>query len=220
MLVEIYHKLLLFVGPGNSNGTVNANTASAALAGGAPPDVNGLGELDMGNVTAQYSHSLLDNIIKVDSKFKKILAQISKELDSLARHLIKEELQALENVVKGAPLSSLGSIGLSSSPPIPSTATSSVFSHHTATGGFSLSSAGGSGGGLNNLSGTTLNSNTYRGHFSGSSVSSSGKGGTASSVFGFTPASTINSHNSSFLSAEMPPYPPNSAGHPSGSLGR
>lgn len=44
----------------------------------------------------QCSPTVLETVIKIDAKLKKILTLVTKELDSLARKAIKEELMALD----------------------------------------------------------------------------------------------------------------------------
>ncbi|KAE8260251.1 hypothetical protein A4X13_0g481 [Tilletia indica] len=52
------------------------------------------------------SNGLVDLVQKVDGKLKKILIQTAKEVDALARHLMKEELTILELQVRNLPNSS------------------------------------------------------------------------------------------------------------------
>ncbi|CAD6913092.1 unnamed protein product, partial [Tilletia controversa] len=52
------------------------------------------------------SNGLVDLIHKVDGKLKKILIQTAKEVDALARHLMKEEITILELQVRNLPNSS------------------------------------------------------------------------------------------------------------------
>lgn len=47
-------------------------------------------------VNGPLSSQLIDTILRLDGKVKKILSQVLKELDAVARHTLKEELAALE----------------------------------------------------------------------------------------------------------------------------
>ncbi|KAK0551270.1 hypothetical protein OC846_001095 [Tilletia horrida] len=49
------------------------------------------------------SNGMVDMVVKVDGKLKKILVQAAKEIDGLARHLMKEELTTLELQVRNLP---------------------------------------------------------------------------------------------------------------------
>lgn len=50
-----------------------------------------------GSLTPQLAETLL----RLDGKIKKILAQVMKELDAVARHIAKEELTLIEASVSG-----------------------------------------------------------------------------------------------------------------------
>lgn len=72
VLMEVYYKFTLFLSPGtrDADGLPASDTASSA--------------------------STADCMSKIDVRVRKILAQICKELDGLARNLIREELASID----------------------------------------------------------------------------------------------------------------------------
>ncbi|CAO1636599.1 unnamed protein product [Sympodiomycopsis kandeliae] len=126
ILIEVYSKLILLLGrdskpvPPASLSSIRSKQAlhsaqastssfqshhlhptSSPPLGGPPtvPSVAGAEppEHDFIPIPSTTSASTTDSITKVDNKIKKIIVQITKELDTVSRHIIKDELGQLEN---------------------------------------------------------------------------------------------------------------------------
>lgn len=119
MLVEVYNKIMFFLGPSPSasQGSPNPNVPLASSQILVPPPMFGGEKTGQGSL----SPSLADVVVKIDGKIKvrgaqqytlrmrsrhsywardyiaqKMLSQLSKELDNVARNAIKDELSCLD----------------------------------------------------------------------------------------------------------------------------
>ncbi|RIB07391.1 hypothetical protein C2G38_1937155, partial [Gigaspora rosea] len=53
--------------------------------------------------TNTVATNFIESVLKVDGKFKKIISQVSKEIDTLARNNLKEELRVIDPIVMMSP---------------------------------------------------------------------------------------------------------------------
>ncbi|GAA5843822.1 hypothetical protein JCM9279_000157 [Rhodotorula babjevae] len=111
LLIETYSKIATYLGPSGSGAGAGGGSSAAAGAFPSPP---GAGQQHRGGVTspmsagsgasagggggtgsAGLSQALADVVYKVDARLKKLVALLSKEIDTLARQTIKHELDSL-----------------------------------------------------------------------------------------------------------------------------
>lgn len=104
ILGEIYSKILSFLGP--PSGTASTQASFPGFTQSSNPALN----LNPASQTIQpdrrsgvgLSPMLVEVVLKIDSKLKKIIALVTKELDALARTAIKNELSYIGDICLGA----------------------------------------------------------------------------------------------------------------------
>ncbi|GAA5960625.1 hypothetical protein JCM21900_006025 [Sporobolomyces salmonicolor] len=103
MLVETYSKIYSYLGP--SAAAASSSSSSAAAAGlfpqppGSSRSATGGGGASAGSVG--LSQALAEVVVKIDTRLKKLISLLSKEIDTLARAAIKAELDHLGGGVEG-----------------------------------------------------------------------------------------------------------------------
>jgi len=63
----------------------------------------------LGGTKNLWSGQFTESVLKIDGKFKKIIALVTKEIDSLARNAIKEELLSIDPMMSSSSTGSGGS---------------------------------------------------------------------------------------------------------------
>ncbi|CAG8448877.1 9465_t:CDS:2 [Dentiscutata heterogama] len=56
--------------------------------------------------------NFIESVLKVDGKFKKIISQVSKEVDTLARNNLKEELRIIDPIIMMSPTNTTSGGGI------------------------------------------------------------------------------------------------------------
>lgn len=135
VLTEIYHKIRQVLGPSPLQHTGMANSvppgsgysisihqyifsSSNPLAAQLFPNELGMGSLipdsivpvsataSLSSPPASWTPGLADSVLKVDARFKKIINQLLKELDTIARESIKDELASLDPLLRNMGMAS------------------------------------------------------------------------------------------------------------------
>ncbi|PWN89972.1 hypothetical protein FA10DRAFT_301265 [Acaromyces ingoldii] len=102
ILSEVYYRFLYYLGPAPPSSAFSAMSASAVSFNSdasTSPAVTMMGSDPVSTPTA----GMADLITKADSKLKKYIGQVTKELDGLARQVIRDEMSALDTVMAREP---------------------------------------------------------------------------------------------------------------------
>ncbi|PWN39426.1 hypothetical protein IE81DRAFT_26692 [Ceraceosorus guamensis] len=111
VLTEVYSKVLSFVASSSAavstSGLPNQSGGYfSEMSGGTPHGLSPVTPFhSSGQGPTDISAMQVELALKMDAKLKKHIAQVSKEIDSVARHVAKTELDSLEGLMKEALLS-------------------------------------------------------------------------------------------------------------------
>ncbi|CEH13827.1 hypothetical protein CBOM_01723 [Ceraceosorus bombacis] len=111
VLTEVYSKVLSFVPSSGAAPSISGLPNQSAgyfseMSGGTSQGLSPVTPFHLsGQGPTDISVMQVELVLKMDAKLKKHIAQVSKEIDSVARHVAKTELDSLEGLMKEALLS-------------------------------------------------------------------------------------------------------------------